>query len=118
MEHAETQTLKDEVAGLLEEEREALLSGNLEAVEALLPRKSALAERLDAADPMLLEELKTLRSTALRNQELLEEAMKGIQRVANRVTELRRVRTQLDTYDASGNKQVFRTARNSVERRA
>ncbi|MGX9355978.1 flagellar biosynthesis protein FlgN [Roseobacteraceae bacterium S113] len=110
--------LVDEVSELLEQERQALLSGDLEAIGEMMDRKTELLEKLENAGEESLEQLTSLRETALRNQQLLDHALQGIKSVADRLAEMRKVRAQLDTYGADGNKMTFYTARHSVERRA
>lgn len=113
-----SKTLVGEVSDLLDEERQALLAGNMDKIEELLPKKLDLAERLSTADELEKQGLAELKPHALRNQELLNEALKGIKSVADRLAEMRRVRAQLDTYDANGRKQTFHTMQRSVEKRA
>jgi len=74
-------TLVGEVSDLLDEERQALLSGNMDKIEELLPRKLDLAERLSEANDVEKQRLAELKPHALRNQELLNEALKGIRNV-------------------------------------
>jgi flagellar biosynthesis/type III secretory pathway chaperone len=93
--------------GLLEEERAALLVGDLEKVSGLLERKEELIDalsRLDAADA---EALKSLNTKLHRNQALLDKALEGIRSVAKRLSALRRVRRSLDTYDEKGERKAI-----------
>jgi len=89
---------------LLEEERGALLRGDLEVVERLLAQKEQLIEELSVLDHAEYEDLHALVDKVSRNQDLLQHAMEGIRTVADRLAEMRRLKTKLDTYDAQGAK--------------
>jgi flagellar biosynthesis/type III secretory pathway chaperone len=92
---------------LLEEERAALLVGDLEKVSSLLERKEKIIDalsRLDAADAGALQ---SLNKKLHRNQALLDKALEGIRTVAKRLSALRQVRRSLDTYDEKGVKKAI-----------
>ncbi len=104
---------------LLEEERAALLKGELEEVGQLYERKEALIEELSQIEAFEAQELYDLQGKMKRNQELLDSALEGIRTVAGRLAALRRVRSKLDTYDANGTKQsIDMTTENALEKRA
>ncbi|SLN21118.1 FlgN protein [Roseivivax jejudonensis] len=104
---------------LLDEERTALVSGDLEALDALMSRKSDLIEalRLEAMD--LPDEIEPLQLKLRRNRELFEEALAGLRSVADRLQELREVEEGGGTYDGTGQRHALETrARGRLEKRA
>ena len=103
---------------LLDTERAALLSGDIASIETLIPLKSELLKRLEGAKEIQGTEVSDLRAMAVRNHELLDEAMKGIRSVAERLVAMRLVRERLETYDAMGQKKSILSPRQSVERTA
>lgn len=98
------QTLIDRLDYLLEEERCALLAGDLDAIGPLLRRKEALIDALGGIAPAGGDGLKGLQDKVARNQALLEGALQGIRKVAGRMAAFRRIRRSLETYDAEGRK--------------
>lgn len=95
-----------ELENLLKVEKEILLSGELDSLKNLLPLKENLIENLqDLADV----EVKWPVDIMLRikeNQELLDCALAGIRRVAQRLSNFRNIQTKLETYNANGQKTV------------
>ena len=104
---------------LLDTERHALLSGNLELVGRTVGRKEELIVELsniDTDDPALLTKVQR---NLKRNNELLEEAARGIKSVVSRLADLHRVNRSLETYDSKGIKQtVTLPVSSSLEKRA
>ena len=112
-------SLYDSLDALLDRERVALLAGDLASLEALATDKEMLFERLADGGGQERQQIETLRGKALRNQALLDSALRGIRAVANRFATLRRIRRSLETYDESGQKTVLPSVVDSkVERRA
>ena len=105
---------------LLEEERAALLRGDLDELEDMHARKSALLDQLHALDAARdADALHDLQAKLTRNHALLDSAMLGIRAVARRLAAVRRVRETLDTYDEDGNKSsVDISIARAVEKRA
>ncbi|APE44979.1 hypothetical protein BOO69_17370 [Sulfitobacter alexandrii] len=104
---------------LLDEEREALLTGNLGRLADLLDPKEALIEEINAIPPGNAGRLRHLDVKVRRNQHLLDGALDGIRSVAARMAELRQVRDGLETYGADGRKRTIEIQDGpSVERRA
>jgi flagellar biosynthesis/type III secretory pathway chaperone len=104
---------------LLDDERKALLSGQLDRIAQLHDRKSELIDALNALDRKEQEKVEQLSDKVTRNQELLNAAMEGIRSVAQRLAAVRQVREQLETYDAEGRKTSIRTQQDSsLEKRA
>ncbi|SLN61793.1 FlgN protein [Falsiruegeria litorea R37] len=116
------ETASDLIAALdelLDLERTALVDGELERLGTLLPQKEKLIERINQLDSVERDALVGVQNKVTRNQSLLNSAMEGIQAVANRMAELRRVRRGLETYDESGRKTQHSTeVSKNLEKRA
>ncbi|WP_424985694.1 hypothetical protein [Microbulbifer sp. S227A] len=113
------QDLIESLDELLDREREALLSGQLEQLGQLMSIKEDLIDRINAINPDTQPALEKVHKKVTRNQALLNSALEGIRAVANRMAELRRVRSGFETYDRRGNRQTFGTRTSSnVEKRA
>lgn len=114
-----TQKLIDRLDSLLEDERRALLTGNLEAIGLLLRRKEALIDALNDLTPRAEAGLQALQGKVARNQALLDGALQGIRTVAGRMAAFRRIRRSLETYDAEGRKTtILGEVEHKVEKRA
>jgi len=116
-----TRTSEDLVgllACLLEEEREMLLSGSLDRMPEILDRKTSIIRGLSDFKSEDLRQLSALRTSILRNEQLLDEAVRGLRTVSRRLADLRRVRDNLDTYTERGELKRIRSGSSSVERRA
>ncbi|WP_306153112.1 hypothetical protein [Roseovarius sp. MMSF_3281] len=119
MNHEDAQTLINRLDDLLEQERAALLAGDLEAIATLLENKERLIDALNALTEAERPEMGAVEAKVLRNQALLDGALQGIRHVAARMAALRRVRRGLETYDAKGTKTTIEgEADFSVEKRA
>ena len=105
--------------GLLEEEREALLTGALDRIEDVMQRKSALIDTLTEMEMQDPDAISALQTKLGRNQVLYDQALAGIRNVAGRLSALRHLRKTLETYDQHGRKSSLVTAEeNRLERRA
>jgi len=119
MSHNEAQALIDHLDDLLEQERTALLEGDLEKIGTLLDAKGQLIDALNTLSREERPEMDAVEAKVLRNQALMDSALKGIRHVAARMAALRRVRRSLETYDAKGTKTTIEgEADYSVEKRA
>lgn len=119
MNHHPSNDLFDALDDLLEEERAALLTGDLEKVGRLFDRKEGLIEELSQLEQFEARTLNTLQDKMKRNQALLDSALEGIRAVAGRLAALRRVRSTLDTYDSNGAKRSIKIGKDgAVEKRA
>ncbi|RKT32375.1 FlgN protein [Roseovarius halotolerans] len=115
----EMQKLIDRLDKLLETERTALLAGDLEAIGALLAQKEQLIDRFNALEGAREPDLAGLQGKVERNQVLLDGALEGIRRVANRMAAIRQVRRSLATYDETGKRHTIDgTVLRKVEKRA
>ncbi|KIN65913.1 FlgN-like protein [Sulfitobacter noctilucae] len=110
----------DELNDLLDEEREALLQGDLEKLAGLLVPKETLIEALNAEAQTDLPLMQMLDGKVKRNQLLLNGALDGIRTVSQRMARLREVKGALETYGADGKRHNLPagTTDCSVERRA
>lgn len=114
-----TQSHIDTLSDLLDDERGAVLVGNLELLEEMLPKKEALIDALNTASVKDGPSLKALDAKVRRNQLLLDGALEGIREVAKKMSTLRKMRASLETYDAEGRRQTIEAEpETSVERRA
>lgn len=110
--------LTNRLETLLRSEREALLTGDFDALSDLLQEKQDLAKAL-ADSPLEAEDVAPLRDGLRRNQELFDQAMAGIRNVAARLGDLQRVRKATDTYDAQGRRQTISAQQSKrLEKRA
>lgn len=113
------QGLIDDLDLLLEKERDLLIKGKLDALPGLLEQKEALISALGQLDGLEADFLQPLRGKVMRNQALLDGALRGIRTVANRFSALRRIRRTLETYDDQGRKSSLRQSHdNKLEKRA
>lgn len=119
MTHETAQIVIDKLDELLDEERRALLNGDLEAIGVLLKRKELLIDTLNAQGSDSQAGMTHLRGKVLRNQALLDGALQGIRTVAGRLAALRKVRRSLETYDRTGRKsKIADIIEHKVEKRA
>jgi len=111
--------LEARVESLLARERTALLSGDLHAVGALAQEKEAIAAELEQIGPGALHAAKRLGEAARRNQALLDGALQGIRLATARLSNHRRLRGTMETYDPQGRKTTIAgILAHKVERRA
>lgn len=99
---------------LLDTEREALLQGDLTRISTLVATKEALIDNINRLSDPVPGDLEALQAKVLRNQALLDGALRGIRNVAARLVAFRRVRRAMETYDRDGHKQ---TIAGEIERR-
>lgn len=101
---------------LLDQERTALLSGDLGSLARMADEKERLANALqDAPHGPLIQ----LWQKAQRNQDLLEHTLKGIRAVGDRLEALDVMRHSIETYDRQGNRhQIKGLSKPGVEKRA
>lgn len=104
---------------LLDRERAALVRGDLQTITDLIAEKESLMHRIGGIDATDRDGLQHLQGKAIRNQALLDSALRGIRTVANRFATLRRIRKSLETYDEFGHKSSLPAGHdNKVEKRA
>ena len=111
--------LIEAVENVLDRERLALIRGDLDRLQRLLPEKTSLIERLNEQDQIEQLALQHVQDKLQRNQVLLNSAMEGIRAVAERMSALRQIRQGLDIYDPQGRKHRFTAyGPHTVEKRA
>jgi len=119
MSHQNAQYLIDELDTLLDQERQALIEGDLDMLGRMLAQKQNLIGEINRMDSLERSRLAHVHDKVTRNQDLLNSAMEGIQAVAKRMADLRKVRQGLETYDHKGRKTRFETqSHSSVEKHA
>lgn len=89
---------------LLEEERKALLQGDLDLIGTLLEHKATLISGLEDASPDKADAIRPVQLKLRRNQDLFDQALAGIRNVANRLGDMRQLRRSMDVYDAKGHR--------------
>lgn len=108
-----------ELDALLDLEREMLLKGNLEALTDIVEQKESLIDALNTLEIGSEKEVYPVNEKVVRNQALLEQALKGIRSVARRLADIRQTRKTFDTYDQMGQKnRIEQDAKSTVEKRA
>ena len=106
------------LASVLDAEEDALLTGDFDAIDALVPEKERLVGLANEASSQDEAAWKDVRQKITRNQKLLESAMNGVRTVALRMQELDRARNRFDTYDQTGQRQSVDTrTKTSLEKR-
>ncbi|MFU8776697.1 MAG: flagellar protein FlgN [Roseovarius sp.] len=102
-----SRNLIESLDAILEQERSALLAGDLSSLPTLALEKEGLVAGLNGLAPCPLDDLRAIHDKLIRNQRLLDGALHGIRAVAARLAAHRRVRRTLDTYDQHGRKQTI-----------
>lgn len=111
-------TVTDRLEALIQSEREALMSGDLERIAEILAQKEPLISEL-LSEPLAAEKIAPIRRDLKRNQELFDHALSGIRAVADRLADLNKARAGLETYDAQGRKSAIVSAtRTNLQRKA
>ena len=104
---------------LLEQERAALIAGDLDALARLLPGKEQLIAALEGGQSAPPDVLRALDGKLRRNQLLLDGALDGIRAVSTRLAQLRAARGGFETYSADGRRRdIELLPQTTVERRA
>lgn len=107
----------DALDDLLDRERQAILSGNLEMLSRQFGEKKRLLERL-AGSTSDITRIERLRTKADRNQELLVAVARGIKSVSLRLEAMKMPKTILRTYDKGGISQELSATKPSIEKHA
>ncbi|MDA7964567.1 flagellar biosynthesis protein FlgN [Ruegeria sp.] len=92
---------------VLDLERAALVEGDLDRLGNTAPEKEKLIGAINELQVLDSQDLIRVQQKVERNQTLLNSAADGIRAVANRMSELRRVRQEFSTYDAAGQRNGF-----------
>ena len=91
---------------LLDDERAALLDGDLSRIGSGVAEKERLVQALNATADRA-QDLAALQAKMTRNQSLLDGALQGIRSVAARMANYRQIRKSMDTYDGQGRKHTI-----------
>jgi len=110
------QTSLQALRALLEEEKDALLRGKYDKLEAFAEAKQQVVQSLDGHD-LPQATLEVLRRSLAQNAALLGSAAQGIQDARHLLVRLRGGQaTQM--YDRHGTSKTMRTVENKLERKA
>lgn len=105
--------------GVLDREKQALSSGDLDSLTGLLREKEALLPAFEGVSADVLPGLVVLKEKVDRNQALLGGALEAVRDVADRINMLRRAHRSLETYDDSGKRSTILTQNGQrMEKRA
>lgn len=106
--------LLDEIEDVLRREQELLLSGNYTALEALIDRKTRLAERLkDSRETEPADAYETLARRASENEALLGAAQRGLKAALSQLRQLAADEKQT-TYSKEGERIPLSHGRSSI----
>lgn len=104
---------------ILDLERSALVEGDLDRLGTMVPEKEKLIGAINELHVLDSQNLIRVQKKVQRNQALLNSAADGIRSVANRMSELRRVRQEFSTYDAAGQRsEIEMRGKARLEKRA
>ena len=119
MESDRITTLIDSLNALLDQERTALLDGDMSGFHDMIPEKEKLITAIADLQVQDSSVLVGLQKKVDRNQDLLNNAAEGIRAVADRMAELRRVRQEFTTYGADGQRNGYAVRQHAkLEKRA
>lgn len=107
-------TPTERLAHLLEVEKTALLTGDFDTINAIMPEKEALAAEFDSANAA---DLSALSSALIRNGTLLAAAKDGVSAVLTTLQNQRNARMSLSSYDSKGNATTIAQPERGTERR-
>lgn len=113
------QDLMKALEEILDLERAALIEGDLNRIGHMMPEKEKLVGAIREMQVFGSEDLIRLQQKVDRNQGLLNSAADGIRAVMTRMAELRKIRQEFTTYDASGQRTGYAVRRvTKLEKRA
>ncbi len=96
-------SILSELEDILEKERHLILSARFEDLERLATRKSLLASRIGRAKRAETAHVDRLRAAAMRNDELLQAAARGLKSAVRQIADARSLSEQT-TYAADGSR--------------
>jgi flagellar biosynthesis/type III secretory pathway chaperone len=104
---------------LLEDERDALLKGDLDRITSMLEPKETLIATLAELPDQEPDSIQMLNAKVRRNQLLLDGALEGIRAVTKRIAALHHTAGTLSTYGSDGSRKLIDSEGDgSVEKRA
>jgi flagellar biosynthesis/type III secretory pathway chaperone len=102
---------------VLDQERQALISADYDALATFVSQKEALLSQLEKTIPAK-EELRPLRQKMDENLGLLAAAIKGVAAASARLSALQNVKSGLSVYDNAGRLEHVRTHNPALEKKA
>jgi flagellar biosynthesis/type III secretory pathway chaperone len=102
---------------VLDQERQALISADFEALAAFVSQKEDLLAQLDKTIPAK-EVLRPIRQKMDENLALLAAAIKGVAAAGERLAALQNVKNGLSVYDNAGRLAHVRTHNPALEKKA
>ena len=105
------------ILGLLDDERQALVTGQLDKLMELMERKSAMLSDLRSA-PLSKSEIELLAVKTQQNQHLFAAALKGAQSAKQRIEAAQQVQQGFSVYDRRGTSQTLRNSAQGHNRSA
>lgn len=112
-----TEAVPHRLLRILEEERQALLSGDFDQLGEFDKEKTELIESLESARPDA-ETLALLTNLVQRNLALADAARRGIQAVAERLKAVGQVQKSFETYTHDGARVSVPNKQHGLEKRA
>ncbi len=103
---------------VLDEERTALVNGEIERLEPISLEKARLFEELESVSELPRAVLLDIQSRVQRNQGLLQASSKGLRAALTRLAAIRGAATALDTYSTDGKRQSISSLPPTHSRRA
>jgi len=103
----------DPLEDLLDRERAVILAGQFDKLERLVAEKERLTQRLEA-EGLSKRVITHLQSKAKRNGRLLQAMEAGLKEASLRISKLRDLPDELQTYDASGKKSPLHEGRKTL----
>ncbi|MEM1362016.1 MAG: hypothetical protein AAGF94_09910 [Pseudomonadota bacterium] len=108
----------EEIEDILDAERDALISGDLDSIDSFAARKADLLAEISEQHTALAPEIyKRLSEKALHNQNLLFGAARGIAAVRQRLLDIQNVHCGAGSYDRKGQRPPNHRPK-SLEKRA
>lgn len=105
------------ILDLLVAERQAILTGDFDALPTLAVRKESLFGLLEAGQ-VTVPGLRQIGAQVSRNQRLLAAALRGLREVSDRLGLVRDMRQGFSTYDRQGQKSVVAAGKPAFEHKA
>ena len=92
-----TMSITTQLLDVLTQEKSALVRGDFETLQVLSEGKADLLDRIHHGEDATRDDLVALQDGLARNQTLLDNALRGIRAVSDRIAEMKQVRQRLET---------------------
>lgn len=118
MTNSEIQVACDQLEDLLDKEQLALKTGDIDRVYRLSQQKKFLIDELSSVQAGSQFDVIPLQQKILRNRDLIENALHGVQSVIRQIADLKEAQNTLSTYDRLGKRQSLdtKTASQDIKR--